>query len=471
MKLVKSLLLAAPAAILAIGAQAADLPSKKASPVAYVKVCDAYGAGFFFIPGTDTCLKVGGYVRAQYEYTGKGGMLSYAQSATTHAITATKTASAAEDTTGWHARGRIDLDARTQSAWGTVRTVIGLRLASQSGQFAGNGTAYGATPPAQGVWAEAAFVQFAGFTAGRAAENFQFVPPYTWTGQHFWAGYPVGMKQLAYTATFGGGFSATIALEDKSDYSYMNQVGYVYGDTGTGYASSNPTSFVYPNVAPVLVGNIRLDQAWGSAQVMGTVGQNRVVDNTTTTAPISYTKNGYAVGAGVKFNLPMLAAGDTLYLTAVYADGMLDQLQGNSTSSNNPDSTNNLRGLVRNDQNLWTDGTNVGSTKGYSLGGMLTHYWTPTVRSVFGASYIHLSLPSFVTAATWANGGESNVNAYELSGSLVWAPVQNFDIGLELAYRKLNQSADSATITAANSVGASVSPSAVNARLRIQRTF
>ena len=76
-----------------------------------------------------------------------------------------------------------------------------------------------------------------------------------------------------------------------------------------------------------------------------------------------------------------------------------------------------------------------------------------------------------MTAATWANGGESNVNAYELSGSLVWAPVQNFDIGLELAYRKLNQSADSATITAANSVGASVSPSAVNARLRIQRTF
>src|SRR3984957_10782003 len=50
------------AAILTVmaGAQAADLPSRKAAPVEYVRICDAYGAGFFYIPGTDTCLKVGG---------------------------------------------------------------------------------------------------------------------------------------------------------------------------------------------------------------------------------------------------------------------------------------------------------------------------------------------------------------------------------------------------------------------------
>jgi hypothetical protein len=42
------------------GAQAADLPTRKAAPVEYVRICDAYGAGFFYIPGTDTCLKVGG---------------------------------------------------------------------------------------------------------------------------------------------------------------------------------------------------------------------------------------------------------------------------------------------------------------------------------------------------------------------------------------------------------------------------
>ncbi|MBX9740438.1 MAG: porin, partial [Beijerinckiaceae bacterium] len=65
MKLVKSLLLgSATAFVAAAGAQAADLPSRKAAPASYVKVCDAYGAGFFYIPGTDTCIKIGGRVRA-----------------------------------------------------------------------------------------------------------------------------------------------------------------------------------------------------------------------------------------------------------------------------------------------------------------------------------------------------------------------------------------------------------------------
>ena len=70
MKLVKSLLLGSAAVLtVAAGAQAADLPSRKAAPVEYVKICDAYGAGFFYIPGTDTCLRLGGYVRAEYDYT------------------------------------------------------------------------------------------------------------------------------------------------------------------------------------------------------------------------------------------------------------------------------------------------------------------------------------------------------------------------------------------------------------------
>ena len=63
MKTVKSLLLGAAAGFVALtGAQAADLPGK-AAPAEYVRICDTYGAGFFFIPGTDTCLRIGGYVR------------------------------------------------------------------------------------------------------------------------------------------------------------------------------------------------------------------------------------------------------------------------------------------------------------------------------------------------------------------------------------------------------------------------
>src|ERR1700741_1533935 len=63
MKMVKSLLLGGAAGLVAAaGAQAADLPVK-AKPVEYVKVCSLYGEGFFYIPGTDTCIKIGGWGR------------------------------------------------------------------------------------------------------------------------------------------------------------------------------------------------------------------------------------------------------------------------------------------------------------------------------------------------------------------------------------------------------------------------
>src|SRR5450432_1621065 len=74
MKMVKSLLLGSAAGFVAMaGAQAADLPVK-AKPVEYVKICSLYGAGFYYIPGTDMCIKVGGYVRTQAEYQSVNGL-------------------------------------------------------------------------------------------------------------------------------------------------------------------------------------------------------------------------------------------------------------------------------------------------------------------------------------------------------------------------------------------------------------
>src|SRR5437763_5534009 len=70
MKMVKSLLLGTAAGLVAVaGAQAADMPVK-AKPVEYVKICSLYGAGFFYIPGTDTCIKFGGYLRADVTFNG-----------------------------------------------------------------------------------------------------------------------------------------------------------------------------------------------------------------------------------------------------------------------------------------------------------------------------------------------------------------------------------------------------------------
>src|SRR6202012_6053532 len=72
MKMVKSLLLGSAAGLVAVaGAQAADLPGK-AKPVEYVKGCSLYGAGFWYVPGTDTCLKIGSSVRLQTSWNTSG---------------------------------------------------------------------------------------------------------------------------------------------------------------------------------------------------------------------------------------------------------------------------------------------------------------------------------------------------------------------------------------------------------------
>src|SRR5436189_6156702 len=82
MKIVKSLLLGSAAGVAAMtGAQAADMPVK-AKPVQYVKICSLYGDGFYYIPGTDTCLKMGGYVRVQGEYNAGAGGVAIGNAAT-----------------------------------------------------------------------------------------------------------------------------------------------------------------------------------------------------------------------------------------------------------------------------------------------------------------------------------------------------------------------------------------------------
>src|SRR5208337_2949478 len=74
MTLIKSILLGSAAGILAVaGAQAADLPTHKAAPVVqYVKICNVGGITGWVMPGSDTCVKLSGYITAQFN----GGNLS-----------------------------------------------------------------------------------------------------------------------------------------------------------------------------------------------------------------------------------------------------------------------------------------------------------------------------------------------------------------------------------------------------------
>ena len=116
MKMVKSLLLGSAAGLVAVaGAQAADLPVK-AKPVEYVKICSIYGAGFFYIPGTDTCIKIGGWVRAE-----DGLQRGRQPHATTTQVAAAVTTASTLPTRSARSRLVMSLDVRTQTEYGTLR--------------------------------------------------------------------------------------------------------------------------------------------------------------------------------------------------------------------------------------------------------------------------------------------------------------------------------------------------------------
>ena len=64
----KTLLLGSAASLMAVtGAQAADAVVEDEA-VEYVRVCETFGTGYFFIPGTETCIKFSGDVRIDYQY-------------------------------------------------------------------------------------------------------------------------------------------------------------------------------------------------------------------------------------------------------------------------------------------------------------------------------------------------------------------------------------------------------------------
>ena len=117
MKMVKSLLLGTAAGLAAVGgAQAADLPVK-AKAVEYVKVCSLYGAGFFYIPGTDTCLKIGGYVRAEWNHNAGGSHATVLTGPDAQYNRVGNTLSA-------RSRGLVTFDVRSQTEYGTLRSFI-----------------------------------------------------------------------------------------------------------------------------------------------------------------------------------------------------------------------------------------------------------------------------------------------------------------------------------------------------------
>jgi hypothetical protein len=449
MNFTKGILLGSAASLLSFAAaQAADLPSKKSAPVEYVKVCSAYGSGFFFIPGTDTCLRVGGRVRADYSYVTPKDQFSGVNAANVATVNKAKDGANA---LGWEARGRITFDARTRTSFGTVQTAAGIRMARTTGVV---GVDYGASSTGAGSTLEYAYVRFAGFTFGASRDNYAFMPSLTYGAGH-WGSFANGAKQLAYTATFGGGISATIALQDHLD----TTVGGVNGAGGTVYN-------VY-NTAPQVNANIRFDQSWGAIQVMG--AYNDVSVNTATDG-YDKSKGVYAIGAGVKINLPMLAKGDALYLTANYANGMTEYTT-NWTSFKSSAYRRDVGGFTMNHASYVYETTGIETVKSWNIAALLEHYWAPQYRSVLFGSYGQLDAPAGAKARAW-NGttGFGDATVWNVGTNFAWLPTRNFEIGVEVIYARVNQDVRS-SIVSGNSTVFSKSDSNVTGRLRVERTF
>src|SRR6266446_3326122 len=227
----------------------------KAAPVQYVKICSLYGDGFYYIPGTDICLKIGGYVRGEYFY-------NYGASGTNGPFAGTSGQKDRFDGNDFLMRTRAYawFDSRQQTEYGTLRGYLQIGVNYDSP----NGTTTSFS-------ANRAFIQFAGFTIGTAQSFYDFYsapassffgPPSSDTGDS-------GLKVFAYTAQYGNGFSATFSFEEPRVIGAAGVNGGVV-DTQLG----NPllgTTFDTDKAKirfPDIVQNWRVDQAWGSAQLM-----------------------------------------------------------------------------------------------------------------------------------------------------------------------------------------------------------
>jgi len=318
MKMVRSLLLGSAAGFVAVaGAQAADMPVK-AKPVEYVKICSLYGAGFYYLPGTDICVKQGAYVRFQTYYNmgltsaTNGPFIGNAGQQTAFgSVTGTN-----NDLT-YRARSVYTFDARTQTEYGTLRAYALIGFSQDS-----PGNAPGAANAT--LYATRGFIQFAGFTVGKASSFYDIwsVPANSYFAVWSSDTGDAGDMLAAYTFQFGNGFSATLSAEDPRRLTVTNVTVSATGVNPfvlAAASSNDAANLKWPDV----VGNLRVDQAWGSFQVMGAVHDNSgaywlpsagitcgaTAFGGTLTGDLACGRPGdelgFAVGAGGIFKIPM----------------------------------------------------------------------------------------------------------------------------------------------------------------------
>jgi len=230
---IKSLLLGSAAALVAVsGARAADaVVVAEPEPMEYVRVCDVYGTGFFYLPGTETCLKISGYVRVDL----RGGDFFETNS------------NADEATYNNRVRFQLRADARSETELGTLRSYAAINFNYQRNTADGTGPD-GPYDMNDGIGIEHAYIELGGFRIGKTDSLFSTFTDYSSgvMNDGIVPYGPFGTLQIAYTYTGANGFSAAIALEQ--------------GDEDEGGITED--------YAPYVVGGVSLTQGWGKIGIV-----------------------------------------------------------------------------------------------------------------------------------------------------------------------------------------------------------
>ena len=473
-----------------------------------MKVCSLYGAGFYYVPGTDICLKIGAYFRAEYAVGTFGSSLTN--------LDATGADGQRTRITGpdyqQRARAFIFLDSRQQTAYGTLRAYFNV---GNSNDYP-NGGANTANTSAAAIYANRAFIQLAGFTWGIATSYYDFysspatsysVPWSSDTGDGGW-------KVAAYTAQLGNGVSASLSFEEPrkqlvTNTSFNDSCATAFNANSTATScrtgnpfivGSNPAADNYKVVYPDIVANLRVNQAWGSAQIMGALHDNSAgyYGSSLTGAQNNGHPDsniGFAVGAGIKVNFPMIGPGDYFQAQINYTEGASRYAALTPSGTASPGIFN---GGTELGVGWFADGVFCGNATGgtptaggcpggfaanqkiqnttvWSAQAAYEHFWTPSLRTSLVGAYTDISYNSTASSmmcSTLANAAvSSGTNAaaaggltggtlaascgsgsfdwsyWSVSSRTQWNITKDFYIGLEGFYGHLNTMSKGQTAT------------------------
>jgi hypothetical protein len=486
--MIKSLILGSAACLVAMSeAPAADLPIK-AKAVEYVKLCSLYGPGFFYIPGTDTCTKFGGYVRldttfngaiaAQPAWSGDLGQGNrYADYFTTRS------------------RLYVSLDTRTSTEYGLVRIFSDMYFQFQTlgGQGTtnpnslntnlGNNTNLLDTAGGGYTFPGQVFLQFAGFTFGKSASAYAT----------FWGGYPGnnseyllgghdslgGLPNIQYSAEFGNGVSGTIGLDEPTVYNSTAIYDLALGLNATGIGANTYAG----QHAPDVVGNIRIDQAWGLFQLSAaahdvSASYNDLGPGGVPTALSEINghpddKWGGSVMAALYIKNIPTGAGDDIKIDASYAKGDTKNVISTSVASPNFamfGGTNRAGayesiGFGATTDAVYTPALFGGTgdlklTEAYGVRGAFNHNWDPywssslygsasAVRYNGSSTDLTSAMGQYCAAYVASTGGAAtkspdfscnpDFNVYQLGLVTRWTPVKNLAFSAEVQWFHLDQ--------------------------------